>query len=312
MQTVSVVVPTYRRVDSLRATLGALETQRVPAREVIVAWRLDDEETRGAIDDLVKRYGVRSLPTDAKLQTFQMDAGARVATGNIVAFTDDDGRPRPDWVERLLGFYRDPTVGAVGGRDVVHDPAVSDLPMGRRVGQIRWFGRVEGNHHLQNQAAREVCFLKGVNLSLRRELWVIDHELAGAGNQPHWELGVCLAIRRQGFRILFDPETIVDHHTAARVAEPQRAAHTRWSVARDAHNEIFELARWLPAGRRHVALGYGLLVGNRVAPGPALFLPVARQQGAQEACALVAAAWSGRLRALRRHPRRQPMLSRHS
>ncbi|MGH3513654.1 MAG: glycosyltransferase family 2 protein, partial [Pseudonocardiaceae bacterium] len=43
------------------------------------------------------------------------NTGFHAATGEVVAFIDDDAAARPDWLERLLVMYRDPTVMGVGG-----------------------------------------------------------------------------------------------------------------------------------------------------------------------------------------------------
>jgi glycosyltransferase involved in cell wall biosynthesis len=37
------------------------------------------------------------------------------ASGDVVCFTDDDGIPEPDWIDRLVKAYEDPQVAAAGG-----------------------------------------------------------------------------------------------------------------------------------------------------------------------------------------------------
>jgi GT2 family glycosyltransferase len=46
------------------------------------------------------------------------NTGTAVATGDVVAFLDDDAAAAPDWAERMLAAYRDPTVIGVGGHVV--------------------------------------------------------------------------------------------------------------------------------------------------------------------------------------------------
>jgi GT2 family glycosyltransferase len=43
------------------------------------------------------------------------NTGVRRATGDVVAFLDDDAAAAPDWAERLLESYADPSVIGVGG-----------------------------------------------------------------------------------------------------------------------------------------------------------------------------------------------------
>lgn len=41
------------------------------------------------------------------------NAGLGLATGEIVCFMDDDAAVRPDWLERIVACYAEPSVGAV-------------------------------------------------------------------------------------------------------------------------------------------------------------------------------------------------------
>ena len=46
------------------------------------------------------------------------NTGVYAATGDVVAFLDDDAAAAPDWLERLCALYDDQDVIAVGGRIV--------------------------------------------------------------------------------------------------------------------------------------------------------------------------------------------------
>lgn len=55
------------------------------------------------------------------------NAGVAIAGGEILAFTDDDCYPVPDFLNRVWSAFEDPAVGYIGGRILLHDPA--DHPM---------------------------------------------------------------------------------------------------------------------------------------------------------------------------------------
>jgi GT2 family glycosyltransferase len=64
------------------------------------------------------------------------NAGVRAARGGILAFTDDDCLPSPDWVSAIHGeFSRDPGLGGLGGRVELHDPR--DYPITIRTSRTR-------------------------------------------------------------------------------------------------------------------------------------------------------------------------------
>jgi GT2 family glycosyltransferase len=268
--TVSVVVPTVNRTRLLHLCLLALARQERRPAQVIVVAREDDEPTLG--------YLARGAPADLPLSIVRvsvpgmvaaLNAGLAAATGDIVAFTDDDAAPRPDWIERLVRHYEaDAGVAGVGGRDWIEAEAA--VPPQRNVGLVQWFGRMIGNHHLGVGPARDVDVLKGVNMSFRRvalgELR-FDTRLRGTGAQIHNEVGFCLWLRRRGWRLIYDPAVAVDHAVGPRPSHDQRHSVDAGAVRDSVHNETLALLDHLPPARRAVFLLWALLVGTRAAPG---------------------------------------------
>src|SRR5690349_18019340 len=52
------------------------------------------------------------------------NAGWRAASGDIIAFTDDDCYVAPDFVDSVVRAFSDfPNVGFIGGRILLHDPS---------------------------------------------------------------------------------------------------------------------------------------------------------------------------------------------
>jgi len=66
---------------------------------------------------------------------------------------------------------------------------------------------------------------------------------------------------------LYDPTILVEHFTEPRIGEQQRAVRDAYALERDAHNELFELVRWLPRWQWPIAAANALLVGSRAEPG---------------------------------------------
>ena len=111
--TVSVVINTYNRARTLPATLAAMAWQRHPRFEVIVV----NGPSTDATEDVLARHAGRIRTArcpDANL-SMSRNIGLAMAAGDIVAYTDDDAVPEPDWLDALCGPYVDPGVGAVGG-----------------------------------------------------------------------------------------------------------------------------------------------------------------------------------------------------
>lgn len=110
---VTIVVPSYNRPDKLAACLEALDRQDYPDVEVIV---VDDGSTTPLEPTCTPYPQVRCLRQDNQGPAAARNAGVAAAREGFVAFTDDDCRPRPDWVSRLVAAHGGDPAGLVGGR----------------------------------------------------------------------------------------------------------------------------------------------------------------------------------------------------
>lgn len=110
----SVIIPAYNRQATLRQCLTALLAQTHPAHEIIV---VDDGSTDGTAEMMARDFPtVRYLWQQNAGPASARNWGIREATGDIIAFTDDDCLPPSDWLERLAdGYRRYPEVAGVGG-----------------------------------------------------------------------------------------------------------------------------------------------------------------------------------------------------
>ncbi len=274
--TLSVLVPTYRRPDDLRRCLLALSRQKRSADEVIVVRRNDDDETLLVLEEM------RSILPQLRLVEVHvpgvvaaMNAGLAVARGDIIALTDDDAAPHCDWLKHIEAYFQaEPRLGAVGGRDWVHlDGRVEDgsQPV---VGKMLWFGRVIGNHHLGVGPPREVDVLKGVNMSVRRQAIAslgFDSRLWGQGAQVHWELAMCLALKRAGWRLVYDPAMAVDHYPSVRLDQDQRRQFNFQAHIDKVHNETLILLEHMDMLQRLIFLVWSFLVGTSTGFGLAQY-----------------------------------------
>lgn len=291
-------MPSWHRPDALRRCLLALAAQAAAPGEVIVAVRDDDEETARCIAGLAPSFPVplRRAATGERGVIAAMNAALALATGEIVALTDDDAEPRPDWTQRLVACFADPRVGGAGGRD--WQPHERDDHTD--VGRVQWFGRVIGNHHLGSGPARAVDVLKGVNCAFRASLLRatgFDARLAGEGAQMFWELALCLPLRRAGWTLVYDPAIAVEHHVAPRHEADQRhrGLFSSGPQADAVHNETLVLLEHQRGVARMAFAAWALAVGTRAEPG-LLQLPRLALAGDRDALARWRSTMAGRWR----------------
>jgi GT2 family glycosyltransferase len=297
--TIAVVIPTYNRPQSLVHCLEALKEQNRIPDEILVVVRDADAETKALLGSCeFASSALRVVTVRVPGMVAALNAGLEAARANIIAITDDDAVPRPDWLARINTHFRaDPKVGGVGGRDWLHHDGKVDDGARKVVGRVQWFGRVIGNHHLGVGGSREVCVLKGANMSFRRaaiQSVRFDERLRGTGAQVHNDLAFSLAVKRAGWKLIYDPAVAVDHYLAPRSGEDQRGRY-EWTNA--AYNETLSLLEHLTPMRRLVFIIWALLVGTRSSPGLLQWLRVLPREG-RLAGKNLRAALTGRIQAL--------------
>lgn len=301
---VTVLIPTLRRPLDLRRCLEALDRQTRRPDQIVVIARRDDDETHALIASLSAAQPVDLVHTHSGGQVGALNTGLQSASGDIIAILDDDTAPWPDWVARIERHFSErPSLGGLGGRDILHTQGASEEKELETVGRILWYGRWIGQAHRGKGPARDVEILKGCNMSYRREaiegIW-FDHRLKGSGAQWFNDACFSLTVHRAGWDVCYDPAILVDHFHGTRQDGDMRQATTPSEVYDLAFNETLVLTDYLPPVRRGLFLLFGFAVGNRRAPGLVQWARAALA-GNGHGTAYQFAAWKGRLDALRRH-----------
>ncbi len=127
---VSVVVPTYKRPDLLRKCLDALTKQDFPGDEyeIIIVDDAGSEETRSVVENFSGTESAQGPKPEAdpcpKVSyaaatrthgpAAARNLGWRMARGEIIAFTDDDCQPEPDWLKEGLAALKEDVAGVSG------------------------------------------------------------------------------------------------------------------------------------------------------------------------------------------------------
>ena len=200
---VSVVILTLNREALLRETVADVLAQVPPPAEVVIidGTARHEPETEAYLASVAGR--VRHLRQARPGMTAARNQGIAAANGTVVLFVDDDVALPARFVAAHAANYADPTVGAVAGRVVVClDPP---RPLGAPPPPT--------GLDFDRDRRREVAFGRGCNLSFRRAalLEAGGFDEAMAGNAAGEEEDACFAVRRLGYRIVFDPSAWLVH-----------------------------------------------------------------------------------------------------
>jgi len=118
---ISVIVATHSRRRLLARTLDALASQDVgrEAFEIVVVDNASTDDTAAFVSAFARRPGVpRTILLHERRagKTYAVNAGLSVARGNVLAFTDDDVLPEPQWLGALARALEDTGADFAVGR----------------------------------------------------------------------------------------------------------------------------------------------------------------------------------------------------
>jgi glycosyltransferase involved in cell wall biosynthesis len=224
MMRLTVILCTYNRSHSLARTLDSLAVSSLPNSvewEVVVVDNNSNDQTRDVVTSFCRRFPgrFRYLHESMPGKSYALNAGIRVALGDILAFVDDDVTVEARWLQNLtVTLLHDETWVGSGGRTVA-DQSFSPPP---------WLSIQEPYNSGGILAAlfdlgEEACALDrppyGTNMAYRRSMF----EKYGGfridlGPSPHTEIPrpnedteFGRRLMAAGERLRYEPSAIVYH-----------------------------------------------------------------------------------------------------
>jgi GT2 family glycosyltransferase len=228
----SLIIGTRNRAAQLARTFRALCRLQVSHPwEVILVDSASTDGTCSMLDDFAATSGlpVRIVTTSRPGLGCAHNAGARIARGRILVFTDDDCYPAPDFVDQVVAvFGENPHVGFVGGRILLFDPA--DYPITIRTEMVE--------QHTRPGTVVSAGFIHGANMAFRRDtLESVQYfdEALGPGTPFNCEdADVVARISLAGWAGMYSPRPLVYHHHGRRTRREVRALSHSYARGRGA------------------------------------------------------------------------------
>ena len=206
LPSVSIVIPTYQRPERIARCLESLRALEHP-RELLEVVVVEDGGPTDQLADLRARdFGelrVRFLGQPHSGPAIARNLGAREATGELLAFTDDDCCPRPDWISRLLEVRDGQARMVVGGHTInaLGSNAFSAASQSL-VTYITRYGQRVG-----------APFFASNNILIPRDLFLelggFDETFPLAGGEDR---ELCDRLNHHGIPQLYAPEALIDHY----------------------------------------------------------------------------------------------------
>lgn len=258
---ISILVTTYKRPEHLKNCIDSLIKQSKKPDEIIIVSKEYDLETdnvfKSIINDDNKDISIKYVKVKKTGIVVANNEGLKYVSGEILCFIDDDAVAMPGWLEKIdYWFSSNPSIGAVGGSEIVYNEDGSIIKgFTDVVGKITWYGEAIGNFYLECNKKGYVDFLKGCNMSFRRNILEKCDEII-AGDSSYYELDLCFLVKKKGFKIFFDNELIVKHFYGPRYLPGGRNIYSRERVYWDCHNKVYVMMKNLHFLKKPVFIIY--------------------------------------------------------
>lgn len=162
MPGISIIVPFYNAEKYIRDCIESLLSQEFATDDYEIIF-IDNNSTDSS-SEIVKRYPRIKLVSERRQSPYATrNRGIREAAGGIIAFTDPDCIPFPDWLAEIEKAMSDPVVSVVLGQNLMGNDSLllSMIQDYENEKEIYTFSSCDGriySAHTNNMAVRRGLF----------------------------------------------------------------------------------------------------------------------------------------------------------
>jgi glucosyl-dolichyl phosphate glucuronosyltransferase len=210
--TVTIIICTLNRADRLASTLGVLAELDLSGEETVELIVVDNgstDHTHLVVQSFnCSKFRVRYAREPMRGISRARNLGLKLASGQFIAFTDDDVEAKPDWLSRLVAPLRAGTADATTGRIELAD----DL-------KKPWFVALHRQHLADTTDGNPRPMLIAASMAFDRRVLLpegdFDVEIGAGAIGTGEDSAFSEMLRSRGFRLLYVNDAVVIHHPAA-------------------------------------------------------------------------------------------------
>jgi GT2 family glycosyltransferase len=219
---ISVVICTRDRPDQLETCLRSLGQQEYPRFEIVVVDNAPGDAVRTLVDAGLNGRILRYVPEPRAGLSWARNTGIAAASGEIIAFLDDDEEPDRHWLTGLArGFARGDDIGCVSGMVLPArlDTLAQELfeQFGGHCKDRGFSSAIFAGNGPQSPLYPVPPFGVGANMAFRRAALsrIGGFDVALGAGTPALACEDTLAltlILLAGYRIAYEPAALMRHH----------------------------------------------------------------------------------------------------
>jgi glucosyl-dolichyl phosphate glucuronosyltransferase len=218
----SVIVCTWNRSERLRKMLKSLQESVIPSRlswELVLVDNNSDDDTRSVFEEIEKQYGsrIRYVFEEKRGIAHARNSGVMEASGEIVAFTDDDVIIDKYWIQNIEKAFREHEDAACVGGKILPVWEIS-APEWLNPNLYHYLALLD---YGDSVAYMDSPYIWGANLAVRSEMFkkygLFDTHLGRIPKKLYAgeETEFLRRLQNGGEKILYYPLSIIYHSVSA-------------------------------------------------------------------------------------------------
>ena len=232
---ISAIICTHNRDIYLGAAIDSLLSQDFPGDfEVVVVDNNSSDRTREVVEQRLSHPCLKYIFEPTIGLSVARNTGAKVATGEILAYLDDDALASTSWLQVLYTAYENnPKLAIAGGKVTLLWPPNTQPPPWLSPGLTSNLGAYDlGDTMIYIQ--QPGLTPRGLNYSLRRsfleEVGGFDPHLGRVGKNllSNEELQMTEFALQRGWQVAYLPQALVAHNVAPERLKPSWFLNRGW------------------------------------------------------------------------------------
>ncbi len=196
---ISIIVPAKDAAQNIEHCLRACQQQKIDTSFEVI---LVDDGSTDETAEIGEKLGVRVIRQANAGPAAARNTGAQAATGEILAFTDADCIPSPEWLKHLIQPFANPEI--VGAKGTYKTDQSQLVP--------RFVQQEYGFKYLRMARQERIDFIDTYSAAYRRAVFLENGGFDSAFAVPSVEdQELSFRLARKGYQLVFVPKAEVFH-----------------------------------------------------------------------------------------------------